>query len=182
MNHTAKKTLVGTALAAGLLGLAAPAVADTAGFRDARGDMRHGADLHRVKVVNEKNVRVVMTHENLVRSYRSNAGFTVYLDTDRSERGPEFAFVGGLFEGSDYALVKTDGWKLRDTAVPLTSSYELNLDYADDVARLRMSRASLDRPGDVRVAVRTGGEQRDGDIVRDWLGERRELTDWVARG
>jgi hypothetical protein len=61
-------------------------------------------------------------------------------------------------------------------------SYELNLDFAKDVSRIRIARACLDRPGDVRVAVKAAGTQPDGDIVTDWLGGRRHLTDWVAKG
>jgi hypothetical protein len=171
----------GAAAVAGMVAVAGPASADIGGFDDAVGDVRHGVDLHAVSVVNEKNVRVVIHHEDLVRSYRSNAGVTVWLDTVPAERGPEFAFAGGVFEGADYALVRTDGWKLGRTAVPLACSYEMNLDYAKDVTRIRMSRACLDKPGRVRVAVRAGGEQRDGDIVTDWLHQRRAFTPWVRR-
>ena len=58
----------------------------------------------------------------------------------------------------------------------------MHLDYAADVTRMRISRACLGNPGKVRVAVKVAGEQPDGDIVRDWLGARRELSSWVARG
>ena len=185
MNNTAKKTLVGAATAATAaitLGLAGPATAATATFDDASGDVAHGVDIQSVTVVNEKNVRVVIQHDNLRPSFKSGASGTVYLDTDRSQKGPEFAFTGGFFEGADYALIKTDGWKVGRRAVPLTCSYEMHLDYAADVTRMRMSRACLDRPGKVRVAVKVAGEQSDGDIVRDWLGSRREFTPWVVRG
>jgi hypothetical protein len=172
---------VGTALVTAVLALAGPASADRGGFDDDRGDVRHGVDLRAVTVVNEKNVRVVLHHENLVRSYRSNAGITVWLDTVPADRGPEFAFTGGVFEGADYALIRTDRWKFGRRAVPLTCSYEMNLDYRRDITRIRMSRACLDRPGKVRVAVKAGGEQRDGDIVTDWLHHRRAFTPWVLR-
>jgi hypothetical protein len=180
--NTTKKALAGAAAAAFVLGLAAPATAATSTFDDAHGDVAHGVDLQSVTVVNEKNVRIVIRHADLRRSYKSGASGTVFLDTDPSAKGPEFAFTGGFFEGADYALIKTDGWKVGRRAVPLTCSYEMHLDYAHDVTRMRMSRACLDQPGKVRVAVKVGGEQADGDIVRDWLGSRRELTPWVARG
>jgi len=180
-------TLGALALAAGLaltMGVAGPAGAATRTFDDAVGDIEHGVDIESVKVVNEKNVRVVVQHDDLVRSFRSGASMTVYLDTDRSEPGPEFGLAGALFEGGDYGLLPTvgDGWRLSRRAIPLTCSYESRLDYAADVTRIRISRACLDRPGEVRVAVRAGGEQPDGDIVRDWLGSPRALTPWVARG
>ena len=67
------------------LAIAGPAAADTAGLKDTRGDMAgHGADIHRVKVVNEKAVRITVRHADLVRSYESGAGIKVYIDTDRT--------------------------------------------------------------------------------------------------
>lgn len=158
-----------------------PAQAQTRTFPDAHGDMAHGADLHAVKVVNEKNVRVVLRTENLVRSFKSGASTAVYLDTDPTDAGPEFVFLGGLFEGTDYALVRTEGWKVGNHPRVVRGFHEMDLDYAHDVARIRLSREALDGAGAVRVAVKTAGEQADGDIVRDWLGERRQFTRWVAR-
>ena len=181
MFSIAKKSLVAAGAAALALGLAAPATAATATFDDASGDVAHPVDLQSVKVVNEKNVRIVLQHDDLTRSFKSGASGTVFLDTDPAEKGPEFAFAGGYFEGADYALIKTDGWTFGRRAVPLTCSYEMHLDYAADVTRMRISRGCLGNPDKVRVAVKVGGEQADGDIVRDWLGSRRELTPWVAR-
>lgn len=173
----------GLALALGVA-VAAPASAATGTFDDAVGDVAHGVDLASVKVVNERNVRVVVQHDDLVRSFRSGASMTVFLDTDRSEPGPEFGLAGALFEGGDYGLLPTvgDGWRLSRRAVPLSCSYVSRVDYAADVTRIRISRGCLDHPGAVRVAVRAGGEQPDGDIVRDWLAAPRALTSWVAEG
>jgi len=182
MGKRSTTTVGAVALAAGTLMLAGPAVAAERTFGDPRDDVRHGVDIETVKVVNEKNVRVVVHHEDLVRSYESGAGMTAWVDTDPGNEGPEFAFAAGLFEGTDYVLVRTDGWKLRHGAVPLRCSYEMNLDYAEDVTRFRMSRACLDRPDRVRVAVRAAGQQKDGDHVRDWLGRPREFTARVGRG
>ena len=113
MNTTAQKSLVGAAAAAFVLGLAGPATAATATFEDASGDVAHAVDLQSVRVVNEKNVRIALQHDDLRPSFKSGASGTVFLDTDPSEKGPEYAFAGGYFEGADYALIKTDGWKLR---------------------------------------------------------------------
>jgi hypothetical protein len=182
MFSIAKKPLVAAGAAALALGLAAPATAATATFEDSSGDVAHPVDLQSVKVVNEKNVRIVLQHDDLRRSFKSGASGEVFLDTDPSRKGPEYVFTGGYFEGADYALIKTDGWTYGRRAVPLTCSYEMHLDYAADTTRMRISRGCLGNPGKVRVAVKVGGEQADGDIVRDWLGSRRELTPWVARG
>jgi hypothetical protein len=173
---------VSAALAVGVLGLAAPAVAAERTFADAKGDVAHGVDLHTVKVVNEKNVRFVVQHRNLVRSFRSGAGMSAFIDTDRTRKGPEFIFVAGLFEGTDYTLVRANGWRQGRRVTGDSCSYRMRLNYADDLTRVRMSRACLGRPDDVRVAVRAGGSRAGGDQVVDWLGGRRDWSRWVAKG
>jgi hypothetical protein len=179
----ARLAAAGLALTAGMA-VTGPAGAATATFDDAVGDVAHGVDVTSVRVVNEKNVRVVVRHDDLVRSFRRGASMTVFLDTDRSEPGPEYGLAGALFEGGDYGLLPTvgDGWRLSRRAVPLSCSYESRLDYAADVTRIRIGRGCVDRPDEVRVAVRAGGEQPDGTLVRDWLDGPRALTRWVARG
>ena len=173
----------GVALAA-FVGTAAPALAATSTFQDAKADVAHGVDVESVKVVNEKNVRIEVQHADLVKSWRSGASMTVFLDTDRSEPGPEYAFPSVLFSGGDYGLIPTrgDGWGFGRRAVPMTCSYELNLDFAEDVSRIRIARGCLDDPGEVRVAVKAAGTRAGGTIVTDWLGGRRQLTEWVTRG
>lgn len=187
LSSTVVRGLAGGA-AASLLGaavFAGAAAADTAVFSDARGDLDHGADIHRVRVVNtDQAVRVKVTHDDLVRSFRSGSSLRVYLDTDRTQSGPEFAFVGGTFEGSDYALVRSHGWKLGRRVV--RTPHELTLDYAKDVAHIRIERGDRFDPRAVRVAVKTGGEMtpdgKGATTAVDWLGDRRELTSWVRRG
>lgn len=188
MNTLASTTLRGLAAGAVLstvstFVLAGAAVAETAVFSDARGDLAHGADIHRVRVVNEDRVKVRVVHRDLVRSYRSGSSMSVFLDTDRDRTGPEFVFLGGTFEGSDYALVRADGWKAASrTAEPLRCGYDMKLDYAKDAALVRIDRACLGRPGAVRVEVKTGGELASGDTAVDWLGRPRHFARWVDRG
>lgn len=174
---------------AGLTALAGPAAAETAVFKDAAGDLDHGADIRRVRVVNEEQVRVRVVHDDLVRSYESGSSIAVFLDTDRKRKGAEFVFLGGTFEGSDYALLPAKGWRrASDRQVPPHGgSYMMNLDYAKDAAVLTFDRAVLGMPKAVRVEVKTGGELvPEGDepatTGRDWLGEPREFTPWVKRG
>ncbi|MGE5719238.1 MAG: hypothetical protein ACM3XQ_05130, partial [Nocardioidaceae bacterium] len=100
--------------------LAGAASAETRVFKDERGDIAHGADIHRVRVVNDKQVRVNVVHRDLRRSYKSGSSITVFIDTDRQRKGPEFVFLGGTFEGSDYELLKAKGWKRAgDQPAPL---------------------------------------------------------------
>jgi hypothetical protein len=170
-----------TGLAAAALG--APAGAATATFTDAHGDMEgHGADLYSVRVVNEETVRVLLKHDNLVKSYTSGSSFVVYLDTRPKHEGPEFAFVAGSYEGADYQLVTTDGWKLVQTGEPMQCGYKLRLDYTSDIAKVVIDRECLGDPGKVRVSVKTGGELEGGGNVRDWLVKRHHWTEWVQQG
>jgi hypothetical protein len=166
--------------------LAGAASAETAVFRDARGDMAHGADIQRVRVVNEGRVKVKVVHRNLVRSYKSGSSLAVFLDTDRHRQGPEFVFQGGTFDGADYALLRAKGWKAAGRqAVPMRCGYDMKLDYVNETALVRIDRSCLGDPRQVRVEVKTGGELREGaetTTVVDWLGNAREFTRWVKRG
>ena len=169
--------------------LAGAASAETRVFKDERGDIAHGADIHRVRVVNDKQVRVNVVHRDLRRSYKSGSSITGFIDTDRQRKGPEFVFLGGTFEGSDYALLKAKGWKRAgDQQVPLHGgSYIMKVDYAEDVARIRFDRAVLGNPKAVRVEVKTGGEhvpqgEEPATTEKDWLGQPRDFTRWVKRG
>ncbi|MGN6574516.1 MAG: hypothetical protein ACTHKG_02400, partial [Nocardioides sp.] len=166
-----------------VLALAGSAAAATTTITpDPVGDMDHGADIVSVKVVNEKSVRVVLKAADLVPSYQSGAGVKIYFDTDPQDAGPEYAFLGGLFDGTDYGVVAVDGWKVPKYPTTVGKFYIMKLDYEKDVAKIRISRAALGRPDAIRVAVRTSGEQPDGDYVHDWLGARREFTPWITRG
>jgi hypothetical protein len=171
------------------LSFSGAAAADTGVFTDERGDLGHGADIHRVRVVNGEQVKIKVVHRDLVRSYRSGSSIAVFIDTDRTRKGPEFVFLGGTFEGADYALLKAEGWKrANDRQVPLRGgTYVMKLDYEKDTALIRIDRAVLRDPGAVRVEVKTGGELvPEGDepatTAVDWLGQRRDFTPWVKRG
>lgn len=177
--------LAGATAVATLVSLSAagPAVAETTAFHDEHGDMGHGADIHRVRVVNEDLLKIRVTHANLVRSYESGSSLSVFLDTDRTRKGPELVFSGGTFQGTDYALLRADGWKQSGRRA-VDCGYDMKLDYAKETATVRLDRDCLDGAGAVRVEVVTGNDLTvDGSqTARDWLGERRDFTDWVRRG
>lgn len=182
-----RKTITATAaLAAAALtfGLAGPASAVGITVHDPQ-DTGHGSDLRAVHLRNgDHNVVVVTTHTNLRRDPSTGSGGAVYLDTDRHDRGPEFVFVGGYFAGTDYQLLHTEGFGAKQWGAPVKGSYRMTIDYAHDHVRMRMSRAALDHPGKVRIAVRVSGTRPDGTSTGlvDWLGKPRSFTPWVARG
>jgi len=179
------KTLKGAAASAAValtLGVAAPASALAIDVADPV-ESGHGVDLHAVHVGNgEKNLRVVVTHTNLRRDPRTGSSGVVYIDTDPTDKGPEFAFVGGFFEGTDYQLVTTEGFGARNWGEPVEGSYRMILDYSEEQTRIRISQEALGDVRELRVAVRVTGRRTDGTTVVDWLGEPRSFTGWVDRG
>jgi len=181
------KTLLGTlgataATAALALGPAAPASADIYGVDDPA-DVHHGVDLRAVHLKNgDKNLRITLTHTNLRRSPSTGAGGAVYVDTDPADKGPELVFVGGFFEGTDYALLHTDGFGVKKWGRAVRAPYEMTLDYKKDETHMRVSRKALGGADEVRVAVGVSGQRTDGTAVVDWLGKPRWFTPWVAQG
>ena len=159
-------------------------------FQDARGDMSQGADIEKVRVVNGDNrLKVKVFHRDLVRSYESGSSVAVYIDTDRERTGPEYVFQGATFEGGDYALLKAKGFEAAGMRqVPLHGgTYLMRLDYAKDVATIKIDRVVLENPGKVRVEVKTGAEllpegSEEPTNEKDWLGTPESFTAWVKRG
>ncbi|HET7388422.1 MAG TPA: hypothetical protein VFJ19_17350 [Nocardioidaceae bacterium] len=178
-------TLGAAALSAVLtFAVAGPASAASIAMTDPH-DTSRGSDLRAVKLTNgDRNVVVTTTHTNLRRDPMSGSGGAVYIDTDRTDKGPEFVFVGGYFVGTDYQLLHTEGFGHRNWGAPVGGFYEMTVDYAREHVRMRMSRKSLGNPGKVRIAVRVSGTRSDGTSngLVDWLGEPRSFTPWVAKG
>jgi hypothetical protein len=175
-----RSTLIGAAtltVAALALTQPSPASADSIGVKDAK-DLRHGVDLRSVQVDHrDRTIVVTTTHTDLRRSFRSGSSGAVYLDTDPGEPGP-----GYVFAGTDYTLLEVDGFSNATWGEPVEGSYEMRIDYDADHVRMRISRATLGSPDEVRVAVRVAGSRPDGSSTRrDWLGEPRSFTEWVAR-
>lgn len=159
-----------------------PASADGIGVTDPK-DLGHGVDLRSVEVQHGgRNVVVTTTHTDLVESFRSGSSGAVFLDTDPSDPGPEYVLLGGYFVGTDYALVSTDGFARSAVGEPVEGSYRMTVDYERDQVRMRISRDAIGNPDEVRVAVRVAGSRPDGSSTkRDWLGDPRSFTDWVAQ-
>lgn len=181
-----RSTLLGTATltVAATLALTqlSPASADSIGVTDPK-DLAHGADLRSVQVEHRAgNIVVTTTHTDLRRSFRSGSSGAVYLDTDPADPGPEYVFAGGYFVGTDYQLLEVDGFSNTTWGEPAEGSYAMRIDYDAEHVRMRISRETLGSPDEVRVAVRVAGSRPDGSNTRrDWLGEPRSFTEWVAQ-
>ena len=184
VNTPTRTTILGaTALSVAALTLTqlAPANADGIGVSDPQ-DLNHGVDLRSVEVKHGgRNVVVTTTHADLQESYRTGSSGAVFLDTDPSDTGPEYVLSGGYFVGTDYILLTTDGFATKKWGEPVEGSYRMRVDYDAEQVRMRISRAAIGSPDEVRVAVRVAGSRPNGkDTARDWLGDPRSFTDWVS--
>lgn len=180
-----RTTIAAVALTAAALPtvLAGPASAEQFGIDDPQ-EASHGSDLLALQVRNAgENVDVTTKHADLRRSPATGSAGTIYVDTDRDDRGPEYVFVGGFYEGTDYRLLETEGFGQSAWGDSIEhGDYIMRVSYAKDRVRIRMSRAALGNPDDVRVAVRISGTTKDGSSVVDWAGKPRRFTPWIEHG
>lgn len=176
---------VALSTAAITLGLAGPAQAERYGIDDPE-DTFHGSDIRAVQIRNgPENVIVTTTHSGLRRDPATGSGGRVYVDTNRQDVGPEYVFVGGFTEGTDYQLLRTEGFPARTWGKPVANGdYIMRVLYGKERVRFKMSRAALGNPGAVRIAVTASGTRTDGTShgLVDWVGEPRSFTPWIARG
>lgn len=170
--------LAATALAATLLGLAAPAGAASITLHD-QDDYASLADISAVTVRHTDDRVVVRTRFDDLRRDGA-ADMRINLDTDPTRAGAEYALLAGLFEGTDYTLRRVVDGKL--TGLPLTCSHRLTIDWSTDVARFSAGRGCLGKPDEVRVQVKATDGTDASHPITDWLGGVRHWTRWVARG
>ncbi|MGH3308266.1 MAG: hypothetical protein ACRDOX_11310 [Nocardioides sp.] len=167
------------------LGIAGPAHAELFGIDDPQ-DTFHGSDVLALQARNgTENLNVTTYHSNLRRDLATGSSGRIYVDTDRYDAGPEYVFVAGFTEGTDYQLLTTEGFGAGKWGNPIENGdYIMRVRYAKDRVHFRMSRAALGNPGAVRVSVRVSGTRTDGtgDVLVDWVGKRRSFTPWIARG
>jgi hypothetical protein len=133
----------------------------------------------------KENLNVATYPSNLRRDPATGSSGAIYIDTDRSDAGPEYVFVAGYYEGTDYQLLKTEGFAAEKWGNPVEhGDYIMRVGYATDRVHVRIARAGLGNPGAVRVAVRASGTRTDGTShgLVDWVGPRRSFTPWIARG
>lgn len=124
------------------------------------------------------NVLVKVRFNELMRS--SAAGVSVFFDTDRDVKGPEYVLSSGLGDGTDYVLTAADGWRGIDDRI--SCDYSARPKWGQDVFRAVISRDCFDRVPSVRVSVKMV-DQADGSTpVRDWVPKRHRWSLPIASG
>ena len=125
------------------------------------------------------NVLVKVRFEELMRS--SAAAVSVFVDTDRDAKGPEYVLTSALGDGSDYVLTEADGWRGSERRVDC--DYDVRLFWgAKDTFRARVSRGCLDDPATVRVAAKMVDQADGSHPVVDWVPKRHRWSLPVAPG
>jgi hypothetical protein len=182
MTHT-RRTRAAIALAAAataVLTSVAPASAETVSADDGADATASLTDMRKVRITHGTDrVTVRITYTDLRR--RGAAHQAVYLDKNPDRRGPELALFTPLFSGSDYALVRMRKWKVTSDG-PISCDYSVDLRWRRDVALVEIDRGCLGDPDELRVALRMRDLYDGSHPVTDWLGDRREFTDWLASG
>jgi hypothetical protein len=130
--------------------------------------VRHGAE----------EVNVAVTFADLRRS--SLAGISIYFDTVKSRRGPEFVLSSGLGDGTDYAL--TRAWRWRSRGEHVDCDYLARVKWGVDRFRTLLDRDCFGDPDQIRVSVRMSDHVDSSHPVIDWVPERRRWSLWLGQG
>ena len=164
--------------AAGLM--AGPARADRSGQSDPA-DLG-GASLNDIRRVTVDHGSLSLTVRVRVIDLRRHsdagpAGLNIRLDTRRGEPGPEYLLMTGMYDGTDYQLVRVRD--RRPVGDPLTCDHSVHLGYRTDTVRFEASRRCLATPRRVRVGVKMTDMYDGSHPVTDWLGEPGSWTGWL---
>ena len=131
-------------------------------------EANHGSD----------NLRVKVYFNELMRS--SAAGLSIFIDTDRDAKGPEYVLGSGLGDGTDYALTVADGWRGSDDRVKC--DYAARPRWGKDVFRAVISRDCFDDASSVRVSVKMADPTDGTTPVVDWAPKRHRWSLPIASG
>lgn len=182
MNLT-RRTRTAVALAAAataVLTSVAPASAETYRTDDGADATASLTDMRQVRITHgTDNVTVRIAYPNLKK--QGQATQAIYLDKNPDRRGPEYALVTPLFSGSDYALVKMRKWKVVGDG-PIACDYSVDLRWRRDVVVVEIDRDCLGSPDELRVGLRMRDVYDASHPITDWLGDRRDFTDWLVSG
>lgn len=174
------RILAVAALTLGLLGLAGAANAERYSIDDPADATGSRNDVYGLTIAHgEKRVRFVIAVDDL--RPRASAGATLFLDTDPQDKGPEYALGTGLSSGTDYALVRVEGWEDRDGRI-LGCDYDLRLKYRADVVVGSIKRGCLKNPDTVAASVKMVDTADGSHPIRDWAPGKKKFGLAVSAG
>ncbi len=150
----------------------APAAADVSRFVDNLNDAPRRIDVEWVRVNNGNRIEVTTSVANL-RPHRIS-GLTVYFDTRRRDRGPEYFIAGGLVQGTDWQAARIENWRLGNGHLLIRCDSDLRLHYRSNRATFSIARNCFHDPRQIRVSVKGQTTTR-----RDWAPKRHRFYDWV---
>jgi fructose-specific component phosphotransferase system IIB-like protein len=157
----------------------APAHAEYYGIDDPADASASLTDVYGMEAMHgTDNVLVKVRFNELLRS--SAAGLSVFIDTDRGVKGPEYVLSSGLGDGTDYVLTEAVAWRGSDDRVDC--DYEARPRWAKDVFRARISRDCFGDPGSVRVSVKMVDQVDGSRPVIDWAPKRHRWSLPIASG
>jgi fructose-specific component phosphotransferase system IIB-like protein len=153
--------------------VAAPAHAEFYSIDDPADAQASLTDIYRLEAKHGRdNVLVKVRFNELMRS--SAAGVSVFFDTDRDEKGPEYVLSSGLGDGTDYVLTEADGWRGSDDRV--RCDYRARPKWGQEVFRAVVSRECFDRAPAVRVSVKMVDQADGSHPVLDWAPKRHRWS------
>ena len=176
-----RTSTLGGAVAAAVLTLttlaASPAHAELYGIDDGPDASGSLNDIHSLSARHGAGKVVVRTHFADLRR-DAVAGMSIFLDTDRGDRGPEYRLGTGLSDGTDYALAAVEGW-VDDGRQVTDCFYVLDLRWARDSAVAAIDRDCLGTPAEVRVSVKMRDDVDASHPVTDWVPGPRRWSLWL---
>lgn len=158
-----------------------PAKAAELAFADGDDSTIH-ADILRARVVHgTHNVRVRVRFDNIHQSGTTySQGLSLFIDTDRKNRGPEYHFTTGLNSGTDWAFTRVGTWT-DDGPRVRGCKHSVKLDWKEDLAVLRLARSCIKSPKSIRVSLRAA-EDVGGKSRSDWSPKYRTFTPSITSG
>ncbi len=169
-------------LVAGIALLGAPAYAESVSAGDPADATASLYDIRRVNASDKvaKLVVDVVVTDLVTESDGGPASMSLFIDTDRSQAGPELRLGTGLQTGTDYQLTRIRKW--RAVGEPLSCGHQVKLVSDKDKVRFRVNAGCLGSPDELRVGVRMVDLWDGSHPVRDWFKGFRAFTRWLDRG
>lgn len=182
MTSRIQRTALGLfAVLATTLAVSAPAYAEVEQVHDGADASGSPSDILTMRAEHgDKRLKVRFTFADLLEHAERPAYMTIWLDTVKGTKGPEFGLATGLSSGMDYLLTPTEDW--RSNGEPVNCTYRLVFRWQRDVVHGWLADDCLDKAGKVRVGARMVDPDDRSHPVVDWVEGPRNWTPWLSAG